>query len=104
MNRAEEVAEKAVPIIPDYEGKNMFNRAEVRALMMHAYYQAEKDLALTWEDIELITRIEYEVIMDSDIDIAEIGDEEIAKKILERLTNRERNERGCKLFDAGILW
>ena len=72
MNKAEKQALKSYPemfqtLIPvngdDPEIKqdcNMFKRIAY----IEGYHQAEKDLALTWEDIENIYRIQYEVECD----------------------------------------
>ena len=74
MSKAEERAEKAFPLMSndDKEGlealkyigmececASVFNEAQEakQAYFIEGYHQAEKDLELTWEDIEKITDI-----------------------------------------------
>lgn len=65
MSRAEEAANKAYPVYDN----NVFNYA-VHLGFIEGYEQAEKDLTLTWEDIqriheildELLERMEAQII------------------------------------------
>lgn len=52
MTRAEEAATKAYGGVP-----------QLRQAFLHGYEQAEEDLALTWEDIQLIIKISDRLIM-----------------------------------------
>ena len=54
--RAEEVAWKAYPDYPTMDGGYVSQRKQ-RKLVMEGYEQAEKDLALTWEDIRTIDEL-----------------------------------------------
>lgn len=59
MTRAEEAAVKAYPdetrFIRDY------NQLAKRQIYQEGYEQAEKDLALTWEDVKLIHELSEDV-------------------------------------------
>jgi len=76
--RAEDYALKVYPKIPDYTGI----RFEVyRGLMIQAYEQAEKDLALTADDIRQIVKINYEIIFQ---DTTGIKCKDVAEETLRR--------------------
>lgn len=67
MSRAEERALEAYPDIqqPIWDEsypKVLFTRNVERGAFIQGYHQAEKDLALTWEDIEHIVQIHDDVI------------------------------------------
>ena len=59
MSRAEEAAMKAYPKSTD--GALDYRRANYRIAYKRGYEQAEKDLALTWEDIRFIHEISEDV-------------------------------------------
>ena len=60
MNKAEERALRAYPpkIDGDSRGSYDFNELN-RIKYLQGYHQAEKDMELTWEDIESIITISY---------------------------------------------
>ena len=67
MTKAEERALEAVP--PRYrKSKNGLTKIDsalpVRKFYIRAYEQAEKDLALTWEDIQRIVEIADDILLD----------------------------------------
>ena len=74
MSKAEERALEAYPKdIEKYVGVNgvksvVDNNSWQRAIFLKGYQQAEKDLALTWEDIEVIDQIFTDVFKD-DFDV-----------------------------------
>jgi len=74
QNKAEERALEAYPKdIEKYVGVNgvksvVDNNSWQRAIFLKGYQQAEKDLALTWEDIEVIDQIFTDVFKD-DFDV-----------------------------------
>lgn len=63
MNKAEERALKAYPYNGDYRGQGDSN-SKFREAYITGYHQAEKDLALTWEDINRIEIIIKDVYRD----------------------------------------
>ena len=77
MSKAEERALEAYPSTSHYWNAEPDRNAEAREFYKQGYHQAEKDLELTWEDINDIIRI-YEDILE-----VESG-ENIYIKVLER--------------------
>ena len=63
MCKAEEGAYKAYPYNGDYRGQGDSN-SKFREAYINGYHQAEKDLALTWEDINRIEIIIKDVYRD----------------------------------------
>ncbi len=78
MSKAEEAARKAYP----YDGgtKGWICKSS-RPIFIKGYEQAEKDLALTPDDIKLITKIHYEIVF-KDTTGTKVGD--IASEVLKR--------------------
>ena len=75
ISRAEEAALKAYPnITVDINGSP-------RRFYIEGYEQAEKDLALTPDDIKLITKIHYELVF-KDTSGIKVGD--VASEVLKR--------------------
>ena len=63
MSKAEEKALKVYPIkIAKREGYD--ENLRERKGFVKGYHQAEKDLALTWEDIEKIIKIHTDIYLD----------------------------------------
>lgn len=62
--RAEEAAWQLYPDYPTMDGGYVSQRKQ-RKLVMQGYEQAEKDLALTWRDIEKIVDIHRDVLFDN---------------------------------------
>jgi hypothetical protein len=95
MSRAEEAALKAYP--PKFtSGKRYAKRvqsekvdthAPIRKIYLKGYEQAEKDLALTPDDIKLITKIHYEIVFKDTTGI-KVGD--VASEVLKRYLEAKR--------------
>jgi len=65
--RAEDLADKLYPFRYDSHGDviDFKNTIILRGVCIEIYEQAEKDLALTWEDIEKITDIHRDVLFEN---------------------------------------
>lgn len=80
MTRAEEAANKAYPT----DENSAFNYA-LKLGFIEGYDQAEKDLALTWQDIRRIVKIaDAELGRHTQDELAEMGEEKYYEKILEK--------------------
>ena len=81
MSKAEE---RALEVYPRYEKYTTSQRLivnDMRDGFIQGYEQAEKDLALTPEDIKLITKIHYEIVFKDTTGI-KVGD--VASEVLKR--------------------
>jgi len=88
MSRAEEAALKAYP----YEGgtKGLLCDA-CRPIFIKGYEQAEKDLALTWEDARLIYIFTRQVMEDFDNDITLFNStQEMYQEVLRRFNENRK--------------
>ena len=83
MSKAEERALEVYPDIPlPHLGDGIVAKCgHLRRAYTEGYEQAEKDLALTPEDIKLITKIHYEIVFMNTTGI-KVGD--VASEILTR--------------------
>ena len=86
MTRAEEAALKAYPVKEEWVG-NQYGalgdvNKDVRAKYQEGYEQAEKDLALTWEDIDKIIQLWLSVWDEMDGTKQELY-EEVLRRFLE---------------------
>lgn len=77
MSKAEKRALEAYPA----ERGHLHDRPFLRDGFIHGYEQAEKDLALTPDDIKLITKIHYEIVFKDTTGI-KVGD--VASEVLTR--------------------
>ena len=87
MNIAEKQAIKTYPA----ERGHMHDRPYQREGFIKGYEQAEKKLALTWQDMKVIDQICHDVAFD------DIGRQDpiFYNEVLKRF-NEQRNERLCK--------
>ena len=86
MSRAEQRALEAYPA----ERGHLHDRPFLRDGFIHGYEQAEKDFALTWEDMKEIQRLLDVVWSEQDI-TAPIDEDTIYKEALKRF-NKARKE------------
>lgn len=93
MSKRAEAA--AMEALPDYspDGKTKVDLTLDRLLYQHGYEQAEKDLALTWQDVSIIITI-YEAGIDSG-DYRRYNDAEWMKEYSQDIL-RKFNEIGKK--------
>ena len=86
--RAEEAAWQLYPDYPTMDGRYVSQRKQ-RELVMKGYEQAEKDLALTWEDVkgieEIINSVRYE-------NPNGIGAKLLGEEVLRRFNERRENK------------
>ena len=98
MSRAEEAALKAYPVkmtplvyqdlIDQFGGKTEIDvNTYPRCLFQEAYEQAEKDLALTWEDMRTIANIFHSMMADMTVDD---DVEKIYKEVLRQFLERKK--------------
>lgn len=83
MSKAEERALEAYPI--DIKATQLFGTCDVnldeREAFREGYQQAEKDLALTPDDIQLIMKIHYKIVF---TDETGVKVEDVASEVLKR--------------------
>ena len=88
MNKAEE---RALERCPKSENLTEELRNErKRAIFTEGYHQAEKDLELTWEDIELIVNIDQDTNNEESI-IGVRKNEEHYQEVLKRFKDLKNN-------------
>ena len=87
MSRAEEAALEAYP---HYTAENLDDVIKARKFFAKGYSQAEKDLALTWEDI-LIIHEKIRAVYDIAI-MAEMDSKQIYEEVLRRF-NKAKEEK-----------
>lgn len=87
MTKAEERALEAYPDYPTMDG-GYVNQRKPRKVFIQGYEQAEKDLALTWEDVENIVHI-YEIAKD----IVGDYDKELYEEVLTRFKQFKEDEK-----------
>lgn len=85
--RAEQAAIKAYPVVIEEHTERDLNKPR-RLSYINGYEQAEKDLALTWEDVK-------KILMLTRISIANalphvLSDEELAKEVLKRFNEQRK--------------
>ena len=89
MSRAEEAALKAYPKQDKYSEYLDGSNALKRDVFIQGYEQAEKDLALTWQDIiyleDLMAKVHYEFRNG-------IGQESFGKEVLERFIEHKYSD------------
>lgn len=89
MNKAENLALKKYPehsvlFVPARRG-GYFADTHLREGFIEGYHQAEKDHALTWEDVQLIHRIEYEESRNIGLNMGGIiSEQKFYEKVLKR--------------------
>lgn len=106
MTRAEQRALEAYPIkmtplvyqdlIDQFGGKTEIDvNTYPRCLFQQGYEQAEKDLALTWEDIRTIINIGIEMINDPEAHPEWMEEQPFSEEVLRRFNKakEERNEQ-----------
>ncbi len=86
--RAEERALEAYPDYPTMDGGYVTQR-KTRKVFIQGYEQAEKDLALTWEDIKEIQRLLDVVWSEQDI-TAPIDEDTIYTEVLKRFKEAKK--------------
>jgi hypothetical protein len=94
MTRAEERALEAYPTQDMYSSLLDGSNRLKREVFINGYEQAEKDLALTWEDIKKISRI-LDIMVDDDLKgeiPKEWGEEEYYEEVLRRF-NKVNEEK-----------
>lgn len=94
MTRAEERALEAYPTQDMYSSLLDGSNRLKREVFINGYEQAEKDLALTWEDIKKISRI-LDIMVDDDLKgeiPKEWGEEEYYEEVLRRF-NKAKEEK-----------
>lgn len=91
MTRAEEAAYDAYPKKSAVSGVSMIGNNDrddfkfQRDIFRRGYEQAEKDLALTWQDIRRIVKIaDAELGRHTQDELAEMGEEKYYETILEK--------------------
>lgn len=82
MDRAQKTAVRICPVGKN-EGKLCYSPDDVRKAAMSAYYQAEKDLALTWEDMQTICNLTYDVLKENNYVSLQGKYTEVLKRFLE---------------------
>lgn len=83
MTRAEEAAKKAYP-------RGVYN-GDVRRAFRQGYRQAEQDLALTWEDMQIINQMISAVDIDfSDDQYCTVPDQKFYEEVLKRFNEWKR--------------
>lgn len=91
MTKAEQAALEAYP---HYTAENLNDVIKARKFFAKGYELAEKDLALTWEDIKKISRI-LDIMVDDDLKgeiPKEWGEEEYYEEVLRRF-NKAKEEK-----------
>lgn len=91
MTKAEQAALEAYP---HYMAENLDNVIKARKFFAKGYELAEKDLALTWEDIKKISRI-LDIMVDDDLKgeiPKEWGEEEYYEEVLRRFNKVKEEE------------
>lgn len=88
MSKAEELAEKAYPKGDTY----IFGDASIACQVAYVkgYHQAEKNLALTWEDIKEIYFL-FKAVLNEWYG-HEFSDEGICREVLKRFKEKKREE------------
>ena len=89
MTRAEQRALKAYP---HYTAENLDDVIKARKLFAKGYSQAEKDLALTWEDIKEIQRL-LDVVWSEQEITAPIDEDTIYKEVLRRFNKAKEDKK-----------
>ena len=89
MNKAEERAMEAYPHLEQATFDEMyprllFTRNTERSAFVKGYEQAEKDLALTWEDMRKIIRIDEEMIDDPEAHPEWMEEQPFYEEVLKR--------------------
>ena len=74
------------------EGSSFEDACMEKPAYIAGYHQAEKDLALTWEDISIIRQITYDYNRQVRNEMSVPQNEEYCKEILKRF-NEERSKR-----------
>lgn len=95
MSKAEDRAYKVYPYNGDYRGQGDSN-SKFREAYIKGYYQAEKDLELTWEDIPKIFQISEQLktnwwFRDNE-QTKQIGTQTFWEEVLKRFL-KERKEK-----------
>lgn len=94
MSKAEERALEAYPVLMCYNDFQMVEEdvnKPLREIYQEGYHQAEKDLALTWEDIKLVHNITYEESRNVSLNKGgEISEKEFYKEVLKRFKNLKK--------------
>lgn len=86
MDRAQKTSIRICPIGKN-EGKLCYSPDDVRKAAMSAYYQAERDLALTWEDVKWLFDTAYKF---TKINTTPMTDEEFCKEVLKRFLESKK--------------
>jgi hypothetical protein len=91
MSKAEERALEYYPIIDrkDYPCKKL--DAAYREVFLLGYHQAEKDLELTWEDIERIDAISIK--LDGTVESKEMSGKEFYQEVLKRFKEMKEHPK-----------
>ena len=91
MTKAEQAALEAYP---HYTAENLDDVIKARKFFAKGYEKAEKNLALTWEDIKKISRI-LDIMVDDDLKgeiPKEWGEEEYYEEVLRRFNKVKEEE------------
>lgn len=87
MSKAEERALEAYPIRIDPTACDCDLNEGARCIFQFGYEQAEKDLALTPDDIKLIIKIHYEIVFKDETGV-KVGD--VASEVLKRFKEAKK--------------
>ena len=91
MSKAEEKGYEAYPYNGDYRGQGDSN-SKFREAYIKGYEQAEKDLALTWEDFEIIHKITYDESRNVSLNKGgEISIKEFYQEVLNRFNKQKED-------------
>lgn len=86
--------QRALEAYPHYTAENLDDVIKARKFFAKGYELAEKDLALTWEDIKKISRI-LDIMVDDDLKgeiPKEWGEEEYYEEVLRRFNKVKEEE------------
>lgn len=86
--------QRALEAYPHYTAENFDDVIKARKFFAKGYELAEKDLALTWEDIKKISRI-LDIMVDDDLKgeiPKEWGEEEYYEEVLRRFNKVKEEE------------
>ena len=97
MSKAEERALEVYPIREDFYRNDGIARSQTLDLNMEkryyfqqGYQQAEKDLALTWEDMRKIIRIDEEMMDDPEAHPEWMEEQPFYEEVLRRFNERKK--------------
>lgn len=93
MSKAED---RALEAYPHYTAENITEVTNARYFFANGYEQAEKDLALSWKDIETIIEIFYDLnkeIRDENFSIEKYGTEKYFTEILNRFNKSKEAKK-----------